>query len=138
MANLPTYFNDTTEIAARTVEVPGADWDGGMNKGTNQNGAGINTGDYDPKLEDWPNSTFNGADTIPYDGESQYIGIDPGANNKINVIQGADINDVPEFVVAQQDTAPDAGLGTAGAEPINRTGKTVPNGSRVWGTRTVA
>ena len=136
--NIPTYFRDTTIITAREAEVPSASFTNGANTGLNNCGIGINTSDYDPKVEDWANSTFNGADTIPYDGESGYIGIDSGANNKIELIQGADVNDVPEFVVAQQDTAPDAGLGTAGAEPINRTGKTVPNGSRVWGSRTVA
>ena len=137
-ANLPTYFNDTAEIATRSAELPSADFDGGMNKGTCQNGVGINTGNFDPKLEDWEDSDFNGVDAIPYPAKSQYIGLDPGANDLVNVVQGADVNDTVEFVVAQQDTAPGDGLGAAGAEPLNRTGQTVPTGARAWGTNTVA
>lgn len=137
-ANLPTYFKDSAEVAAREAESPNADWTGGVNQTNCQPGVGINTGNYDPKVEDWPDSNFNGANAIPYPGESQYIGLDPGANSLIEVVQGADVNDTVEFVVAQQDTAPDAGLGVAGAEPLNRTGQTVPTGSRVWGTNTVA
>ena len=137
-ANLPTYFKDSAEIAARQAETPNADWTGGVNQPNCQPGVGINTGNFDPKVGDWPDSNFGGANAIPYPGESQYIGLDPGANSLIEVVQAGDDNDTVEFVVAQQDTAPGAGLGTAGADPINRTGQTVPNGSRCWGTNTVA
>ena len=135
--NIPTFFQDTVITAARSAEVPSADFSGGVNKAGCNPGVGINTNDFDPKVEDWPDSTFNGADPIPYFGESSYIGIDSGANNRITLFKDGDENNQPQFVVAQQDTAPDAGLGAAGAEPINRTGKTVPNGSRVWGDTTV-
>ncbi|MGI9336882.1 MAG: hypothetical protein ACR2P4_00005, partial [Gammaproteobacteria bacterium] len=44
MANAPTSFRDEAAVAARTAEVPDADWDGGMNlAGSCSEGIGIAT-----------------------------------------------------------------------------------------------
>lgn len=127
MVNLPTYELDAGSI--RAGEVPAADWADGMNKGgSNAPGIGINTGDYDPKPEDWRRT----ADTAAHD--SQHIGIAPAP---LQVVQGADINDNVAFVEADADTAPDA-VADAATGAVNKTGVTVPSGSYLWGVIPVA
>lgn len=125
--NLPTYELASTLV--RSSEVTAADWSGGMNKGgSNAPGIGINTGNYDPKAEDWPRIE----DTAPH--ESQHLG---QTAEDINVVQGADVNDEVAFVQADGDTAADAVLDVA-TGAVNKTGVTVPEDSWCWGVIPVA
>lgn len=129
--SIPTFFQDTVLTAARALEVPGADFDGGMNKaGSNAPGVGIATGEYGYKLDDWdlPDPTF---------GESQNIGTDNGANDRITLDQDPDFNDQVVYVLADADTAPGAVL-DVGTGAINETGETVPAGEPCWGRVPVA
>ena len=133
--NLPTYYLDST--AVRSGEVPNADWAGGMNLGGScAPGVGINTGNYDPKVEDWPNSTFNGEDPIPYDGKSSHIGKEAAPNDRIEYVQGADLND--QAVFAGPVSGNIAIDGDMGAGVLNKTGAIVPDGARAWGVLPVA
>jgi hypothetical protein len=128
-ANLPTFLLNATLVATRAGEAPAADFDGGMNRGGScTGGVGINTGDYDPKAQDWPRI----ADTAAR--ESQHIGT---ATSVINADQDPDFNDTVAFVQTIADIAPDGTLDiTTGA--VNKTGKTVPTGSWAWGVIAVA
>lgn len=124
--NYVCYFQDTVLTAARAAEVPNADFvdtDGnGCNRAaSNSPGIGINTGDYDPKVGDWPRAEVAGL--------GQNIGTDNGVNNRINAIP--DGNDQVLFIQAVADVANDAQFALSGA--FNRTGVTVPNGSWCWG-----
>ncbi len=140
--NLPTYLLNANSVSARSAQVPNADFSGGMNKGgSNAPGIGINTGNIDPKLDNW--SVLDQAGDIRNPQDSQHIGgdglTDGGqAKSAINVIQGADVNDSVSFIVAVVQAAPGAGFGVAGADPINRTGATIEIGDRAWGTNTIA
>jgi hypothetical protein len=135
MSNLPTFFVDPAK--QRTTEVAAAQWSGGLNRGgSNAPGIGINTGGYDPKVSDWPNTTFNGAANMPYNGASGHIGlVSTSPANRIAAFQGADNNDTLQFVTTAGAIAPGGALITG---VVNRTGLTVPSGARVWGTLTVA
>jgi len=123
--NLATYAIGTT----RAGEVTAADWAGGMNKGaSNAPSVGTNTGDYNPKEQDWPRIE----DTVAH--QSGIIG---AAAVDVNTVNGADVNNEVAFVAADASTAPDAVLdATTGA--VNRTGQTVPSGAYVWGEIPVA
>lgn len=142
MANLPTYHQDSATKTTRAAELPNADFDGGVNKGGScACGIGINTGDVDPKLDDWSLLDQAGAARDPQD--SQHIGGDGlgagnTANEPIKAVQGADVNDTLSYVTASVTAADGVGVGVANADPINRTGKTVQAGERLWGTNTVA
>lgn len=142
MANLATYHQDQVTKTARAVQVPAADFDGGANKaGSCAGGIGINTGDVDPKLDDW--TLLDQAAAARNPQLSQHIGGDGlnggnTASEPIRAIQGADVNDTLAFVVAAVTAADGVGVGVANADPINRTGKTVTAGERVWATNTVA
>ena len=118
--NYACFFIDTTK--KRSGEVTGADWDGGCNNaGSNAPGVGINTGDYDPKTTDWPRAAAF--------GESQHIGVDSGANNRIQTVP--DGNDQVRFIQATANVADDGEFPTS-TGAFNRTGKTVPSGSWAW------
>jgi len=140
--NIPVYLLDATTVATRAAEVPNADFTGGMNKGgSNAPGVGINTGDVDPKLDDWSILDQSGVGRLPQ--ASQHIGGDGlGAGNQdsfgLQAVQGADTNDTLSYIAAVVQAAPGIGMGAGNADPINRTGKTVEIGERVWGTDTVA
>lgn len=142
MANLATYHQDAVTKAAREAEVTAADFDGGVNKGGScAGGIGINTGDVDPKTDDWSVLDQAGAARTPQD--SQHIGGDGTAagntaTDTLRAVQGADVNDTLSYIAAVVQAADGAGMGTAGADPVNRTGKTVEIGERAWGTNTVA
>jgi hypothetical protein len=142
MANLATYHQDAVTKAARAAQVPAADFDGGVNKGGScAGGIGLNTGDVDPKLDDWTVLDQAGAARAPQN--SQHIGGDGTAagntaSEPLRAVQGADVNDTLSYVTAIVTAADGVGVGTANADPINRTGKTVTAGERLWGTNTVA
>ena len=120
--NLATYEFDQTLKAAREAEVPLADFDGGMNKGgSNAPGIGVNTGNYDPKAQDWPRIE----DTEPHN--SQHIGQDP---DSLYVDTGP--LDQVAFVQAEGDTDPDDPLDTT-TGALNKTGAVVPEDAWCWG-----
>lgn len=142
MGNLATSYVNATTLAARKIQVPNADFDGGVNKsGSNSAGIGICTGIIDPTLDNWTVLDQDSAARDPQD--SQHIGgngLDAGdaSVSPINAVQGADVNDTLSFIVALANAADGVGMGAANADPINRTGEAVVIGDRVWGTNTVA
>lgn len=125
--NITQYYIDSTARTPRESETPNADWTGGMNDGaSNAPGVGINTGDYDPKESDWPRP----ASSVIQD--SQIIGGDPSGIFVIDETFGPD--SLTSFLQAAAEVAPDAIIGSvAGFQMFNRTGKTIPAGSWVWG-----
>lgn len=140
--NLPAFTLSTIAVNSRQSELPEADFSGGMNKGGSCAPLiGLNTGDYDPKLQDWTVNDQHGNDRDPQ--TTQHIaglalagGGDSAFIAQIYDIDNGDLNDQAAFVVATQNTPPDSSLnGTTSA--INRTGKTVPSGARCWGTNPV-
>ena len=141
--NLPTYNLNATSVAARDAEMGVAgQFAGGMNLGgSNAPGVGIATNVIDPKLDDWTIEDQAAAGRTPQD--SQHIGGDGlGAGdatvNPINAVQGADVNDTLSYIAAVVQAAPGAGYGAAGADPVNRSDRTVEIGERLWGTNTTA
>lgn len=165
--NLPSFFIDPATVTARNAEFAGTpltDNDGGgtyadpylgMNRGgSNAPGIGINTGDFDPKLDDWTlldqgqgdagatplartpqNSQHIGGEglggTLPSSGGSEGLtDVKP-----VNAVIAADFNDTMAFVQTAGEIAPGADL-VAGV--VNRTGLTVPSGANAWGTTTTA
>lgn len=133
--NIPSYFLNSAEVAARQPEVPDADFAGGMNLGaSNACGIGINTGDVNPKLTDWS--------VIDQFGDART----PQASNSIGGIadpirawqdDGADINDTMAFSVADVAAVADAIYDTVSGA-LNKTGATVAIGDRIWGPIPVA
>ena len=129
-ANQPTYFIDSTLVTARKIEVPAADFDDGMNKGgSNAPGVGVNTGDYSPKDEDWPEieqildsqiivGTPSGVFTIDGTfGDTALVGFAP-----------------PDPVaVVLADAKINFDVDGSGFETFNRTGKTIPATAWTWG-----
>jgi hypothetical protein len=125
--NLATYYIDSAARTPREVQVPLADWDGGMNTGaSNAPGVGINTGDYNPKESDWPRPVAAVLE------QSQIIGGVQSGLFAIDATFGPTA--LVAFVQATAAVAPDATIATVSGFPmVNRTGKTVPNGAWVWG-----
>lgn len=153
MANLATYQLTGATVTARNAEYTGtpftdsgagtfADPTLGCNRaGSCASGLGINTGNIDPKLEDWSILDQAGAARVPQD--SQHLGGDglgdgDATVNPINAIQGSDINDTLSYITALAQAAPGVGFGAANADPVNRTDVTIEIGDRAWGTNTVA
>ena len=155
--NLITYQLNATSVTARNAEYTGTplsdvDGDGSYNSylgcnraGSNAPGIGICTNQIDPKLEDWSVLDQSAAARAPQD--SQHIGGDGlGAGdasvNPLNAVidpNGTpDFNDTLSYIEAVVQAAPGAGFGTAGADPVNRSDRTVEIGERLWGTNTVA
>jgi hypothetical protein len=139
--NLPSYSLNATSVTARQGETPNADWDGGLNRGGGNNmGVGINTGDVNPKAQDWSLNDQNGAARDPQN--SQHIGgsgLDDGdqVTNAVRAIQSGDVNDTLAFVTANQ-TAEDGEVADTVTGTVNRTGKQVTAGQNLWGTIPVA
>ncbi len=151
--SLPTYELNATVVAAREAEdwplvgdVP--DFVGGLNAGgSNAPGVGINTGDLNPKVEDW--TTEDQHENVRIPQLSQHIGGVPtvdGAESPVPVagdsafvlqcVQGVDINDELGFAVADAQVALDGDI--AGTGVINKTGTVLESGDRAWGPISVA
>lgn len=133
--NVATYERNETAANTRKGEVPGADFDGGGNlPGSCAPGIGINTGDYDPKVQDWSRV----ADTAGH--ESQHIGGVPlntgGTTGYVlhtyDVIQSAGIENEVAFVETA-GAVPPFGILDSATDAVNMTGKTVPDDSWAWG-----
>ena len=135
MANLATYAVNATTLATRSAEVSDADFTGGCNRGGCNNGIGIATDNYNPKVDDW--TTLDQAEAARAPQDSQHIGGDglgagDATNFPITIINGADVNDTAAFVVA--DTQAVNGVAfdiTSGA--VNVGTGTVEIGDRAWG-----
>ena len=142
MGNLATFYVNPSTLTTRKSEVPNADYDDGCNKaGSCAPAIGICTGIVDSKIEDWSVLDQAAAPRTPQDSQhigGNGLGAGDASNSPINAVQGADVNDTLSFIVAIVAAADGAGMGTAGADPINRTGASVAIGDRVWGTNTVA
>lgn len=154
--NLPAYQLDAATVATRNGEFPGTpftdgDGDGsisdpylGCNRaGSNAPGIGVNTGNIDPKLDDWSVLDQDGAARVPQN--SQHIGGDAlgDGGDTVNPLEsiidpnGAPIfGDTLSFIEALAQAAPGVGFGAANGNPINRTAVTIEVGDRAWGTNT--
>jgi hypothetical protein len=129
--NLPTYYRDSAVRTARAAEYPAGTsfTDGANNGGCAGPGIGIATGEVDPKMSNAPRVS-------PTYGTSQYIGLVPGANGRIEVLEaGPDINDQVALVVAAGAVAPDAIIANSA---VNKTGVAMVAGQWAWGVITVA
>lgn len=141
-ANLPTYGLNATTVAARNPEYNiSGQFAGGANEaGSCAPGIGINTGNKEPKLDDWTVLDQAGAARTPQDTQhigGNALGAGDQSTHTVKAVQGADINDTLSYIEAVVQAAPGAGMGAAGADPINRTDETVEIGERCWGTNTV-
>ena len=131
--NIATTFYNTADVNARILEVPGADFVGGANAGSNGCGVGVNTGNPDPKPSDW---SIPVAPADHYFADSQYIGKDPGANSRITlapngVVGSSKVAFARALVAAAPGVVFNANAGVGGA--INRTSVTLQIGQHAWG-----
>lgn len=140
MSNLATFSVNATTLATRIAEVPNADFTGGVNRALCNEGVGICTDNYNPKLSDWTLLDQAPAARAPQD--SQHIGgngLGDGTttNSPITIINGADINDTAAFVVATTQATNGNEIDTV-TGAINVGTGTVEIGDRVWGAIPVA
>lgn len=154
--NFNTFCLNATAVAARDAEYTGTPltddpgdgsysdpYLGGNRAGSCAPGIGINTGNVDPKLEDWSILDQHEAARSPQD--SQHIGgsglgagtVGLTTETPIATVVAADVNDTLSFSVADAAAAPDAAYDTV-TGAINKTGKTVAIGDRIWGPIPVA
>lgn len=157
--NIPTVLLSAAAVAARDGEYTGTPLtdvvgDGSYNTylgcnraGSCASGIGINTGNVDPKVEDW--STLDQAEAARSPQQSSHIAqvndtcpIATGtpavpADVDINAIQGTDVNDQVSFSVADQIAVADAIYDSA-TGALNKTGATTAVGDRIWGPVPVA
>ena len=151
--NLPTVELDAAAVTARNAEYTGTpltDDDGGatyadpylgMNRaGSNAPGIGINSGNVNPKLDDW--TVLDQAEAARSPQDSQHIGgsglgAGDATSEPIRFVQGTDFNDTANFSVADAAAVADAAYDTV-TGALNKTGKTVAIGDRIWGPIPVA
>lgn len=126
--NQVTYYLDPTLVAARSAEVPLADFTGGLNRGGScAVGIGINTGNPNPSEQDWPRPATSEIQT------SQHIGVDPTNIFTIDETFAED-EAVVSFVEAAGTVVADATIATvSGTDIVNRTGQTLSAGDWAWG-----
>ena len=134
MANLATYAVNATTLAARIAQVANADFTGGMNRGSSNQGVGICTDNYNPIVADW--TTLDQAEDARIPQESQHIGGNgllggDASTMPIKIINGADINDTAAFVVADTQATNGNEIDTVSGA-INVGTGTVEIGDRVW------
>ena len=150
--NIPTFELDAAAVTARNAEYTGTPltdttgdgttanpYLGGNRAGSNAPGIGICTGFvYVPNGGDtrlgWTQLDQAGAARIPQD--SQHIGGNGlGAGDDsvepIRLIQGADVNDTANFVVADTIAAPDAVCDSVSGA-VNKTSETTAVGDLLW------
>lgn len=131
--NIPTLFYDTDVVVERVTEVPFADFRGGMNQGGScAGGIGVNTGDYDPKSQDWQGDPVGANRDYLRSG---YIGIDSGGNDLVNMWR-EDGDHLLDFVGFGYNNTPGE-VAPGGALDsflvlINETGKSIPENSFAW------
>jgi len=128
--NLPTRYIDETAVAERQLDVPDADFEGGMNPNASCAGViGINTADFHETEPSWPGAEG----TI----ESSHIGLETilDADKLVDVDLNAEF-DPAYFIQAAAPVAPGGVLGVdsvTGRDVINQSEKTVPIGAWIWG-----
>lgn len=158
MANLPTYFLNASTQTTRNGEYTGTPFTDTTGDGTYANpylgcnragscapGIGVATDNIDPKLDDWSVNDQEGNARTPQN--SQHIGSNGLGSGQqgstgaavLNVrLSGTDYNDTLSYIAAVVQGAVGSGYNTAGADPKNRSSRTVEVGERLWGTNDVA
>ncbi len=145
--NLALYGQDLATVGRRNAEYPGAPFTdpagdgtyddpylGGNRAGSCAPGIGINTGDVDSKDTDW---TLLDQDEAPRNPQfTQHIGgngFEEGSEtgNVIKTMEPAFL-DVLALLVADQ-VAADGAIFHIASGAVNRTGKQVEVGEKVWG-----
>lgn len=123
--NQPTYFVDSSLVSSREVELPNADWQGGVNTGASCAPViGANTGDYDPKAQDWPREN-------PRIQNSQVISGIPSGVFTIDATFGD--NALAVWCQSQINAQPNDQINViSGFDVYNRTGAFVPIDSWLW------
>lgn len=151
--NLTPFLLDAATVTARDAQYTGtpltdvvgagtyADpYLGGNRAGSNAPGVGINTGNVNPKLEDWTVLDQKGVARIPQNSQhigGSGLGAGDQTNEPVRFIQGTDVNDTANFVVTDTAAVADAVMDTVSGA-VNKTGATVAVGDRVWGPVPVA
>lgn len=128
--NLPTFYQDPTLTAARLAEVTDADFVGGMNKGAScAPGLGINTGDINPKTQDW--ATPIGVPAAHQ--TSQSIGQTATSMFTLDPATAGD-DELLAFVTATGAVVPGGTIETVNAlAVVNRSDSTMQSGDSAWG-----
>ena len=131
--NRATYYRDSAVRTARASQVTGASFtDGANNGGCAGPGIGIATGEVNPK---WNTSTSTPSGTPPIWGASQYIGLVPGSNGRIETyVSSGDLNDQVALVQATAGVAIDAVIASG---VTNKTGVALVTGDWAWGVAIV-
>ena len=135
--NKPVFYRSSAEILARADElgVNTGQFVYGCNRGVASGAIGINTGDYDPKIQDFDR------DTPHYGISASYIGKKESAEaafeNRMVGLPNPDDQDVDialsvGFAITTASTAP---LETYGSVIVltNHTGQTLGTGHWAWG-----
>ena len=150
--SLPTFSLNAATVVSREAEYPNPDVDfaGGVNRGGScAPGIGINSGDIDPKVEDWTTldqglPVESGESQTPLvrnPQSSQHIGgsglMDADAvKDPVSIIVdphgGEPTVAAASFVVADQQ-ATDGNIMHIASATRNRTGSVVEIGDRAWG-----
>ena len=135
--NKPVFYRAVSTIIDRAAEI-GTDtgqFINGANRGVASGAIGINTGDYNPKAEDFSR------DDPRYASPASYVGhlADAVTNNEDQMWglkdaddQSAEVAGVVGFDYATADAAPDAEYGSS-LVLTNYTGKTIPADGWAWG-----
>ncbi len=125
-------------------------WTTGVNDGGGNNaGLGINTGDYDPKAQDWNRATratqparYIGAGDTTRAGRDDWPPTNnpfPAAGENVTAfLSASDLNDPVMFIQANAQVAIGGNVTDGTNTGVNRTGKIVPSGSWVFVTNTTA
>ena len=135
-ANFPTGYRDSTEQTARAIEVPDADFTGGLNPGgSNAPGIGVCTGVADFKDTDWQ------VPATHVIADSQLIGKDLSGIEAIDNQTDPDNPDpgIVALVTTLGVVAIDGIIASAsGFAMLNKTGAELPAGVSAWGWNTNA
>lgn len=136
--NLATYYlSDNAANTVRQPEVPLADFEGGMNRGGScAPGLGINTGNVNPKLDDWTVLDQDGNARAPQNGQhlgGSGLGDGDQSVTPIRADLDPDFDSELHFRVADAAVGP-GGIYHIGDGAINQTGANVEIGDRLWGT----
>lgn len=134
--NIGLHGLNGTAVTARAAEVPNADFAGGANLGSCNQGLGIATAVINTSAEAFSQI----ADTAAH--PTQHIGGDglgdgDATNFAIEAVQGADVNDTIAFVQSDSAAA-DGAVCDVATGAVNETGQTLAIGDWVWGVIPVA
>lgn len=146
--NLPTFMIIDASVASRNAEFSGTpltDIDGGgtyadpylgCNRGgSSAPGLGINSGESNPKLDDWSVNDQEENGRLPQSGQhlgGSGLGDGNEAKDVIRFVQGTDFTELTNFIIASQN-AVDGAVADIGSGTKNETGAPVVIGDRLWG-----